>query len=105
MPKPMTSSREIRFYQALAHCHPGPDILANLCLAAGLPVSFLALERRWPWLNRRVSVPCRCPILHPSVLITLCHLYDRHLLDRADWSLARVLRWANRIQQQMESMA
>lgn len=91
-----------RFSEALAKCKPEDDIVAGICEASRLPVGCVAIEKNWPWLKKRVEVPCGCGIVHPSVLITLCHLHDRHVMDLHDWSLSELVEWATRKQAQME---
>jgi hypothetical protein len=92
----------MRFSEALAKCQLQQDIVADICEAASLPTSYVAIEEAWPWLKKRVVVPCGCRIVHPSVLVTLCHLYDRHVADLKDWSLSELVEWATRKQAQME---
>ena len=92
----------IRFSEALAKCKPQDDIVASLCEVMRLPASYVAIGKTWPWLKKRVEVPCGCGIAYPSVLITLCHIYDRHVLDLKDWSLSELVEWTTRTQSQME---
>jgi hypothetical protein len=92
----------LRFSEALAKCQLQYDIVAGICEVAGLPASYVAMETTWPWLKKHVDVPCGCGIVHPSVLVTLCHLYDRHVTDMKDWSLSELVEWTTRKQAQME---
>jgi hypothetical protein len=92
----------LRFSEALAKCRLHQDIIAGLCEVAGQPSSYLTIETIWPWLKKRIAVPCGCRIVHPSVLLTLCHLYDRHVTDLKDWSPSELVEWTTRTQAQME---
>jgi len=87
-----------RFSQALAGCLHATDIIFSLCKASRLPVGYLALERAWPWLKQVVEVPCGCSIIHPSALMVLCHLFDRHVIDLKDWSMPQLVEWGTRTQ-------
>jgi len=91
----------LRFSEVLAQCKPEGDILAGLCAASGLPHGYLALEKAWPWVTKQVEVPCGCEIVYPSALMTLCHLYDRHVLDLAEWSMAELVEWGTRMQSEL----
>ncbi len=103
---PVRSARktrsDIRFSEALAKCQIHQDVVAGICEVVGAPASYVTLEAIWPWLKKRVAVPCGCHIVHPSVLITLCHIFDRHITDLKDWSLPELVEWATRKQAQVE---
>jgi hypothetical protein len=88
----------IRFSEALAKCKLQDDLVPGLCELAGLPASYRSLEQTWPWLKNRVEVPCGCEVVHPTALITLCHLFDRHVTDLKDWSLSELVEWTTRTQ-------
>jgi hypothetical protein len=106
--KPSSRSRSnktrnsIRFSEALAKCQAEQEIVAGICEVAGVPASYVTIEATWPWLKNRVEVPCGCRIVHPSVLVTLCHLYDRHVTDLKDWSSSELVEWATRKQALLE---
>ena len=89
------------FNEVLAQCKPEGDIVASLCAASGLPHGYLALEKAWPWITKRIKVPCGCALVYPSALMTLCHLYDRHVLDLAEWSMPELVEWTTRMQSEM----
>jgi len=91
----------LRFSEALAQCKAEEDILSSLCASAGLPHGYLAVEKAWPWTRQRVEVPCGCDIVYPSALMVLCHLYDRHVLDLAEWSMAELVEWGTRMQSEL----
>jgi hypothetical protein len=92
----------IRFSEALAKCQVHQDVVAGTCEAVGAPASYVTIEAIWPWLKKRVTVPCGCHIVHPSVLVTLCHIFDRHVTDLKDWSLSELVEWAARKQEEAE---
>jgi hypothetical protein len=92
----------LRFSEALAKCRLHHDIVAGLCDITGQSPSYLSIEAAWPWLKKQVGVPCGCRIVHPSVLMTICHLYDRHVTDLKDWSMSELVEWTTRTQEQME---
>jgi len=94
--------RGIRFSEALAKCQAHSDVVAGICEVVGAPASYVTIEATWPWLKNHVAVPCECHIVHPSVLVTLCHIFDRHVTDLKDWSLSELVEWATRKQAQME---
>ena len=91
-PKKRTSA--VDFGEALALCQGYDDIVGLLCEVLGEKPSYAAIQAAWPWLERRTKLPCKCPVVHPSGLVTLCHLYDHHVTDKKDWSFARFLKWA-----------
>ena len=84
------------FSEALAQCSPAEDILAGLCAAAGIPLSYEAMEQVWPFVRERVKAPCGCKIVYPSFLMTLCHLYDSE-----DWPLSNLVKWSARMEQRL----
>ena len=94
---------KLRFSEALAQCKAEEDILSSLCAFAELPHGYLAVEKAWPWTRQRVEVPCGCDIVYPSALMVLCHLYDRHVLDLAEWSMAELVEWGTRIESELAS--
>ena len=89
---------DLPFSKALAVCRPPENVLSCLCAVAKLPLSYTAVETAWPWVARRVKSPCECHIVHPSVLMTLCHLYDSHVVDRQQWSLPELREWIEQVQ-------
>ena len=91
----------LRFSEALAQCKAEEDILSSLCASAGLPHGYLAVEKAWPWTRQRVEIPCGCEIVYPSALMILCHLYDRHVLDLAEWSMAELVEWGTRMENEL----
>jgi hypothetical protein len=92
---------KVRFSEALARSQAEGDVISSLCAIAKLPVSYTAIQRTWPWLTERVEPPCGCKVTHPSVLMTLCHIYDRHVVDAGDWSMPQLVEWATRMQTQL----
>ena len=89
---------QMHFSEALATCPEAGDIVSSLCKASSVAVGYLALERAWPWLKQVVEVPCGCSIIHPSALMVLCHLFDRHVIDLKDWSMPQLVEWGTRTQ-------
>lgn len=95
----------LHFSEALANCRAEGDIVSSLCRISGLPFGFLPLLRTWPWLKQAVEAPCRCDVLHPSALLVLCHLFDRHVVDLKDWSMQQLVEWGTRTQDTFDSPA
>ncbi|HEV3040487.1 MAG TPA: hypothetical protein VHA33_22180 [Candidatus Angelobacter sp.] len=89
------------FVEAVAYCEDQDDLVGALCLVLGQKPSYMAIQSAWPWLEARIKVPCRCPILHPSVLVTLCHLFDYHVTDLRNWSFSRLMQWAHNVQRRI----
>ena len=48
-----------------------------------------------------VSNGAHADIVYPSALMVLCHLYDRHVLDLAEWSMAELVEWGTRMQSEL----
>jgi len=97
------SPSPLEFGEVLASCRGRDDIVAALCQLIGEKPSYLAIQTAWPWLEKRVKSPCKCRVMHPSVLMTLCHLYDHHVTDLRNWSFTRLVKWARKIQTQAEA--
>ncbi|HEV2990826.1 MAG TPA: hypothetical protein VG759_20475 [Candidatus Angelobacter sp.] len=89
------------FAEAVAYCEDQDDLIGALCFVLGQKPSYMAIQSAWPWLEARVKAPCRCPILHPSVLVTLCHLFDHHVTDLKNWSFSRLMEWTLNVQRRI----
>ncbi|HEV2964478.1 MAG TPA: hypothetical protein VG649_21805 [Candidatus Angelobacter sp.] len=100
---PRNSRSDVEFSEALALCQERDDIVALLCEVLGEKPSYTAIQTAWPWLEKQTKSPCKCSVVHPSVLVTLCHLYDHHVIDRKDWSFSRLLKWARNMQDRFAS--
>ena len=93
------------FTEAVAYCEEQDDLVGALCFVLGQKPGYMAIQSAWPWLETRIKAPCRCPILHPSVLVTLCHLFDRHVTDLKNWSFSRLMQWLQNVQRRIASPA
>lgn len=85
----------------MAGCAGQDDIVTAICRSIDQKPSYLALQTAWPWLETRTQVPCACRIMQPTVLVTLCHLYDHHVLDKKTWSFSALVRWVHEIQNRL----
>ena len=99
--KPCQRSSRRKFLwlsDVLASCEDQGDIVTAICRVLGQKPSYLALQTTWPWLKTRIRVPCKCRVTHPSVLVTLCHLYDEHVVETKTWPFFRLVQWARQMQ-------
>jgi len=87
--------------EVMASCSGQDDIVTAICQVIGQKPSYLALQTVWPWLQTRIQVPCPCRVTHPTVLVTLCHLYDHHVVDKQNWSFSTLVRWVHEIQNRL----
>lgn len=71
------------------------DLLRMICISANVAFNQANAKSRWPWLKAQVALPCSCKkLLLPNAVLVLQHLYDEHILERADWTPDDLVKWA-----------